>query len=66
MTGRITPIGLAELRSRGYGTGHGSASVPVGLVPRHAHLAVNAAFAWCRLILDTLADPKAPWREGSS
>jgi hypothetical protein len=59
-------IGLAELRNRGYGTGHGSASVPVGLAPRHAHLAVNAAFAWCQLMLDTLADPKAPWRKESS
>jgi hypothetical protein len=58
-------IGLAELRNRGYGTGHGSASVPVGLAPRHAHLAVNAAFTWCQLMLDTLADPKAPWRKGS-
>lgn len=56
-------IGLAELRNRGYGTGHGPASVPVGLAPRHAHLAVNAAFTWCQLMLDTLADPKAPWRK---
>jgi hypothetical protein len=54
-------IGVAELRNRGYGTGHGPASVPVGLGPRHAHLAVNAAFTWCQLMLDTLADPKAPW-----
>ncbi|PZS25573.1 MAG: hypothetical protein DLM61_19790 [Pseudonocardiales bacterium] len=55
-------IGLAELRNRGYGTGHGSASVPAGLGARHAHLAVNAAFTWCQLMLDTLADPLAPWR----
>lgn len=57
-------IGLAELRNRGYGTGHGPASAPAGLGARHAHLAVNAAFTWCQLILDTLADPKAPWRKG--
>jgi len=58
-------IGLAELRNRGYGTGHGPASSPVGLRPRHAHLAVNAAFTWCQLILDTLADASAPWRKVS-
>ena len=59
-------IGLAELRNRGYGTGHGPASVPVGLSARHAHLAVNAAFTWCQLVLDTLADPKAPWRKDAT
>ncbi|MDF2710347.1 MAG: hypothetical protein K0R62_5999 [Nonomuraea muscovyensis] len=58
-------IGVAELRNRGYGTGHGPASVPVGLGPRHSHLAVNAAFTWCQLVLDTLADPKAPWRKAN-
>jgi hypothetical protein len=55
-------IGVAELRNRGYGSGHGQASTPSGLSPRHAHLAVNAAIAWCHLLLDTLADPRAPWR----
>jgi hypothetical protein len=55
--------GLAELRNRGYGTGHGAAGARVGLRPRHAHLAVNAAFTWCQLMLDTLADPEAPWRD---
>ncbi|MET8361329.1 abortive infection family protein [Micromonospora sp. NPDC005171] len=59
-------IGLAELRNRGYGTGHGPATAPVGLGPRHARLAVNAAFTWCQLMLDTLADPKAPWRKGQT
>jgi len=59
-------IGLAELRNRGYGTGHGPATAPAGLSRRHAHLAVNAAFTWCQLILDTLADPKAPWRKGTT
>jgi hypothetical protein len=34
----------------------------VGLHPRHAHLAVNAATTWCQLMLDTLIDPDAPWR----
>lgn len=55
-------IGVGELRNRGYGTGHGAAGVRVGLRPRHAHLAVNAATTWCQLMLDTLADPEAPWR----
>jgi hypothetical protein len=54
--------GLAELRNRGYGTGHGAARARVGLRARHANLAVNAAFTWCQLMLDTLADPEAPWR----
>lgn len=54
-------LGVAELRNRGYGTGHGPAVARVGLRPRHAHLAVNASITWCRLMLDTLADPEAPW-----
>lgn len=54
-------IGLAELRNRGYGTGHGPAVARVGLRARHAHLAVNAAFTWCQVMLDTLADTEAPW-----
>lgn len=55
-------IGVAELRNRGYATGHGAGSARVGLHPRHAQLAVNAAVTWCQLILDTLADTNAPWR----
>ena len=55
--------GLAELRNRGYGTGHGPKGERVGLHPRHARLAVNAALTWCSLVLDTLADPEAPWRK---
>ena len=35
--------GLAELRNRGYGTGHGPSGARVGLRSRHARLAVNAA-----------------------
>lgn len=54
--------GLAELRNRGYGTGHGTAGARVGLHPRHAHLAVNTSITWCRLMLDTLHDPQAPWK----
>ncbi|WP_405142631.1 abortive infection family protein [Sphaerisporangium sp. NBC_01403] len=54
-------IGVAEMRNR-YGTGHGRFSAPSGLGPRHARLAVNAAATWCEILLDTLTDPKAPWR----
>ena len=66
--GAVTTIanGLAELRNRGLGTGHGSATARVGLGARHAHLAINAALTWCQLMLDTLADPDAPWRKGHS
>ncbi|MCZ4590425.1 abortive infection family protein [Rhodococcus opacus] len=56
--------GVAELRNA-YGTGHGRDRRPKGLGPRHAHLAANAAFLWCQLMLDTLADPKAPWRRNT-
>jgi hypothetical protein len=66
--GAVTTIanGLAELRNRGLGTGHGPATARVGLGSRHAHLAVNASLTWCQLMLDTLADPDAPWRTGQS
>ena len=59
-------IGVAELRNRGYATGHGAGSARVGLHARHAQLAVNAAITWCQLILDTLADTSAPWHSRSS
>ena len=54
-------IGLGELRNRGYGTGHGPKGERVGLRPRHAQLAVNAAVTWCGIMLDALDDPDAPW-----
>jgi len=56
-------IGLAELRNEGWGTGH--AARRPGLHSRHAHMAVGAAHTWCQVILDTLADPTAPWRTGT-
>lgn len=56
-------VGVAELRNQGFGSGHGQASAPSGLGVRHARLTVNAAVTWCELILDTLADPAAPWRK---
>ncbi|MGO9140323.1 MAG: abortive infection family protein [Streptosporangiaceae bacterium] len=62
--GGLTSIaaGLGELRNRGYGTGHGPRGERVGLRPRHAQLAVNAAMTWCSIMLDTLSDPEASWR----
>lgn len=54
-------IGIAELRNRGYGSGHGQSSAPAGLGLRHARLAVNASITWCQLLLDTLTDSGAPW-----
>lgn len=56
-------LGVAELRNRGYGTGHGSGAPRIGLSARHANLAINAAKLWCQFMLDTLADSRAPWRQ---
>lgn len=56
------PQGLAELRNEGYGTGHGQASRIAGIRARHADLAARAAIAYSTFILETLADPEAPWR----
>lgn len=53
-------VGVAELRNV-YGTGHGRDRKP-NLKPRHAHLAVGCAATFCRLLLETLQDPDAPWR----
>lgn len=62
--GAITvTTGITELRNRGYGTGHGSGGRRLGLSERHAHLAVAGAKMWCEFMLDTLADPVAPWRK---
>ncbi len=55
-------VGVNELRNHA-GTGHGPTATRTGLGARHAHLAVNAALTWCQLVLDTLADPDAPWRK---
>jgi hypothetical protein len=55
-------IGVAELRNE-YGPDHGRTQTTAGLGARHAHLAVGCAGAYCRLLLETLADPAAPWRQ---
>lgn len=49
------PTGLARLRNE-YGPDHGRTRPAVGLYPRHAQLAVDAAAAYCRFLLATLAD----------
>lgn len=54
-------IGVAELRNE-YGPDHGRSAPIVGLGHRQVHLAVGAASVYCRLLLETLADPNAPWK----
>lgn len=56
-------VGLGELRNAGYGTGQDPGEARVGLYPRHAHLAISAARAWCEFTLDTLQDAGASWRK---
>ncbi|WP_134774128.1 abortive infection family protein [Ornithinimicrobium flavum] len=53
--------GVTEIRNR-VGVDHGAESVPNWVKPRHARLVVGAAQVWCQLMLETLADPSAPWR----
>jgi hypothetical protein len=53
--------GVAEIRNQ-VGVDHGTESVPMWVRPRHARLVVGAAQVWCQLMLETLADPAAPWR----
>lgn len=52
---------VAEIRNA-VGVDHGAESVPAWVRPRHARLVVGAAQVWCQLMLETLADPDAPWR----
>ena len=44
--------GIAELRNQ-YGTGHGKLSMPLGLTPRHAKLAVGAASTLAVFLVET-------------
>jgi hypothetical protein len=53
-------IGVAELRNE-YGPDHGRSTATIGLGHRQVHLAVGSASTYCRLLLETLEDPKAPW-----
>lgn len=58
-------IGVNELRNKGGGSGHGQLHAP-RLHARHARLALNAARTWCELVLETYADPHAPWHRRES
>lgn len=57
--------GVAEIRNQA-GVDHGAESVPSWVRPRHARLVVGAAQVWCQLMLETLADPTAPWRKSAA
>lgn len=57
--------GVTEIRNQ-VGVDHGAESVPAWVRPRHARLVVGAAQVWCQLMLETLADPDAPWRKTGS
>lgn len=52
---------VTEIRNQ-VGIDHGGEEVPTWVRPRHARLVVGAAQVWCQLMLETLADPSAPWR----
>ena len=57
-------VGVAELRNE-IGTGHGRATA-LALTERHGHLAAGAATTFVRLLIETLEDPRAPWRQRDS
>lgn len=54
-------IGIDELRNR-YGRDHGRDATVRGLTARHARLAVHGGTAYCRFLLDTLAEGTASRR----
>ncbi|MEV6962782.1 abortive infection family protein [Streptomyces sp. NPDC051207] len=58
----VASIGVAELRNRGYGTGHGQAGAPSNLIA-----GTRSVLRWRRgaraVQLDTLADPAALLRK---
>lgn len=56
---------VTELRNS-IGIDHGAEEVPRWVRPRHARLVVGAAQVWCQLMLETLADPDAPWRRAKN
>ena len=60
--GKVAP-GLAELRNLGYGVGHGRGERIAGIKSRHAELAARSAITFSAFVLDTLEDPRAPWRD---
>lgn len=54
-------ISVAELRNL-YGTGHGQVERTLGLHARHARLTALIAQAYVTFLLETLHDPRAPWK----
>lgn len=56
---------VTELRNS-VGIDRGAEELPRWVRPRHARLVVGAAQVWCQLMLETLADPDAPWRRAES
>jgi hypothetical protein len=56
-------VGVNELRND-HGTGHGRA-VGAKFSLRHARLAAGSATVLATIMIDTLEDPKAPWRSRS-
>lgn len=56
---------VTEIRNN-VGIDHGTEEVPRWVRPRHARLVVGAAQVWCQLMLETLADPDAPWRRSEN
>ena len=56
-------VGLAELRNEGYGTGHGRGRRIPGIKRRRADFVARSAIAYTEMVLDTLHDPDAPWRQ---
>ena len=57
-------IGVAELRNE-YGADHGRNRRTIGLGYTQVHLAVGATGAYCRMMLETVQDPKAPWHKAT-
>lgn len=58
-------LGVNDLRGT-YGTGHGGSAPRAKLGERQVRLAASAAVAVASFMLDTLDDPKAPWRRSPS
>lgn len=58
MLGRLQGIvqDLGSLRNE-VGDGHGNATEPEGLEPRHGRLAVGSAVVWCSFMLEALSAP---------
>lgn len=56
-------LGVDELRNS-HGTGHGRIAPPP-LSRRHARLAAGAGVTVATLLLDTLDDPRAPWKKAA-